>query len=172
MPRSFCCVYHFKIDNANTQMINQTNQMRHARKWRCKNNHRNMDLIYRVQRLRNQNRETQLAKCPTVIHQDVMQLQIKKTTWRPWRSLTKKLEIDIMESPLYKAISACKAASSSSSGVFFTGRGCDGCLTAGVCTGAGGADVVGSRSWSSSSAPSNSSSSASSSSWYSSQNLL
>lgn len=42
-------------------------------------NHRNMDLICRVQRLLNQNRETALAKCRTVIHQDVTQLQEKKT---------------------------------------------------------------------------------------------
>lgn len=64
------------------------------------------------------------------------------------------------------AISACSAASSSSSAVCFWGAGRVGSLPAGVgtWTGAAGAVVAGWRSCSSSSAPSNSSSSASNSS--------
>lgn len=64
--------------------------------------------------------------------------------------------------PLHRAISACNAASSSSSAVFFWGR--TGCLPGGTSTGPAGVVAAGWRSCSSNSAPSNSSSSASSSS--------
>ena len=67
--------------------------------------------------------------------------------------------------PAQSAISACKAANSSSSGVGFAGTGRAVCLPAGTCAVGAGAVNVGWRSCSSNSALSNSSSSASSSSW-------